>query len=267
MGNKTPAKIEQGFRKTLGAINPYMCLVDVAVKEMIKNCNKKDIRIQAKEHGYPNIITEHINLSSLSQLVHISHLIYIQSKAEEATRQILSLSRADKSKCKQGSFFDKAICGIHCKKDSSYNPPSPWNNQLTQNYLGIEETLIVDYYRLMRNYTIHGAKDSSEMNDYFNEKFNEDNLNKIKNKFGFTPNTVNNLTENDVYLASIAWQSCIKKLSKKCINIKEDIMPSLLKKYKKHTKKRKQSSIINTLKIEYLLSDKEIEDIITSMVN
>jgi len=264
--NNTPAKIERDFRKMLGAVNPYMCLVDVAVKELIKNYKKQDIHIQAKEHGYPNIITEHINLSSLSQLVHLSHLIYIQSKAEETTKKILNLSRANKSKCTKGSFLDKAICGIHCKKNPSYTPPLG-NNQLTKNYLGIEETLIVDYYRLIRNHIAHGDKGSSKINTYFSENFNEDILNKIKNKFGFTPNTVNNLTENDVYLASISWQSCIKKLSKQCINIKEDIMPDLLKKYKKHTKKRKQSSIRNTLKIEYLLSDKEIKDIITSMVN
>jgi len=267
MDNNTPAKIEQAFRKMVGNVNPYMCLVDVAVKEMIKNHKKQDIHLKAKEHGYPNIITKHINLPYLSQLVHISHLFYIQSAVEVATKNLLKLQKGSSQECKDGSFFDIAIHRINQKKHNHSKKNLKCSKQLTQSYVGIEETLIIDYYRLIRNEASHGSTEFSKSKNYFDTTFNETNLNIIKNKFGFVPNKANNLTENDVYLSSVVWQYCIKQLAKKCIDIKGYIMPILIKKHKNHTLKRKQSSIKHSLKLEYLLSDKEIDDIIISMVN
>jgi len=267
MNNTTPAKIEQSFRKMLGNVNPYMCLIDIAVKEMIKNHEKQDIHIKAKEHGYPNIITKHINLPHLSQLVHISHLLYIQSAVEVATENLLKLQKGSSEKCKDGSFFDIAIHRIHQKKHNLSKKNLKCSKQLTQTYVGIEETLIIDYYRLLRNEASHGSTNFQQSKNYFDKTFNENNLNIIKNKFGFMPNNVNNLTENDVYLSSVVWQFCIKQLAKKCIDIEGYIMPILIKKYKNYTLKRKQSSIRHSLKLEYLLSDEEIDDIIISMVN
>lgn len=265
MNNKTPAKIEQNFRKMLGSINPYMCLVDVAVKEMIKNYKKQDIHIEAKKHGYPNLRTEHMNLTRLSQLVHRSHLLYIQSVAEVATKDLVKIAEASSMVSESKvSFFNRAIQQIDNKK---YNHSKcKDSNKCTQNYVGIEETLVINYYRKIRNDFVHGNTDFLESKKYFNDNLNN-NLNTIKCKFGFAPNPVNSLTENDVYLSSFVWYSCIKQLSEKCIDIPRDIMPDLIEKYKNYTLKRKQSSIKNILKLEYLLKDKEIDDILKTMVN
>ena len=266
MNFKTPREIEKQFRNNLGQINPYMCLVDVAVKNMIKQFEKDEIHNISKQYGYPNIITEHMNLNSLSQLVHLSHITYIQSKAEEATKNIVKIAniRDGLKKSGNGNFFDKAIHKVHYTKNESLEPQlqDEITKPLTTQYIGRKETLIINYYLKIRNRTIHSDKEKSDINinNYF-----KGYLNKIEKEFGFIPNPINLLTENDVYLLSLVWQSTIKKFTKQCINIKRDILPEQMKKYRGTTLKRKQASIRNFLKLEYLISDEELNDIISEM--
>ena len=266
MDSKTPREIEKYFRNTLGQVNPYMCLVDVAVKNMIEQLSKDEIHNISKKHGYPNIITEHMNLNSLSQLVHLSHIAYIQGKAEEATIKIVKIAniRDGVKNFGYGGFLDKAIHKIHFTKHENLVPQlqDEVTKPLTSQYIGRKETLIIDYYRAIRNRTIHSDKERSDINinDYF-----EGYLDEIEKKFGFIPNHINSLTENDVYLLSLVWQSNIKNLAKQCINIKRDILPKQLKKYRGTTLKRQQASIRNFLRLEYLISGKELDDIILEM--
>ena len=90
MSFKRPGQIEFFFRKELGDINPYMCLVDSAVKE-IKKKAILDIDIINKNNGHNNIHLNHLNLDNLSYLVSMSHIAYINSKAETACGFITNL--------------------------------------------------------------------------------------------------------------------------------------------------------------------------------
>jgi len=266
MNYKTPHEIEKNFRKNLGQVNPYMCLVDVAVNSMCEEFSKEKIHNISKKYGYPNIITEHINLDLLSQLVHLSHIAYIQSKAEEAIKAIIKISNI-KNGLKNfgnGSFLDKAIHKIHYNKHEDLDPElqNKLTKPLTIQYIGEKEMLIIDYYRKIRNNTMHSNNEEININDYF-----EGYLNEIEESFGFIPSPSNSLTENDVYLLSLVWQLNIKNIARQCINIKRDILPEQIKKYKGKTLKRRQSSIRKFLKLEYLMLDTELDDIIEEMVN
>ncbi len=270
----TPGKIESTFRKNLGLVNPYMCLVDSAVKEIIDLSKKsspeeKYLKNITKKAGHPKIYTESINFEHLQQLVHLSHISLIQAKAEEACANIRKLNYINSLHVNDidGDFLRKTIYTVHKSKEGK-NPkngrkPKKLGKEIYIKYIDEIEILLIDYYRLSRNINLHGSQNIIDKNKHF-----INNLEVIKSTFGYEPNNYNSFDENDVYLFSLAWQSCIKKICSLSVNIERDLIPKLKKRYKGYTKiDRIKSGIIQTLKQEYLIKDSEKLDNISESVS
>lgn len=266
--------VETKFRKELGEVNPYMCIVDSAVKEIINvstdNTNKKEYLSKiTKKAGHPKIYTDHIKFDSLIQLVQLSHISFIQSKAEECCSNINLLKNINNAHKKDidGDFLRKTIYIIEKskegKKPKKEGKPKKLGKEIYLKYIDEIEILIIDYYRLVRNTTFHSNSDSICLDKHFGE-----NIELIESKFGFKPNSQHNLNENDVYLFSVAWQSCIKKLCSLLTNIERDVIPLLHKRFKSYkNKERIRNGTILTLKQEYLIKDEVILDKISESIS
>ena len=270
MSFKTPGQIEFFFRKELGDINPYMCIIDSAVKE-IKKKSILDIGIINKNNGHPNIHLHHLNLDNLSYLVSMSHIAYINSKAETACTFITNLKEINKAhkNADIGDFLRKTIFVVHrskhkleeLKSTKNYDFDADIKEEALKEYMPEEEFQLIDYYRKLRNSTFHNNKNTISLSEYFNESM----LESIENKFGYRPNTIQDLNENDIYILSLAWQNTIKSICKSCINLYDSIIPTLEKKYKNVNKERAINGIRQSLKQEYLLTEDKINDIIDTL--
>ncbi|WP_304542904.1 hypothetical protein [Sulfurimonas microaerophilic] len=267
MNLKTPGEIERFFRKELGAINPYMCLIDSAVKEF-KNKPLSEINSLNKNSGHPNIYLEHLELNKLQELVNMSHIAYINSKAETACNSIMNLKEMNKNhkNVNVGDYLRKTIFVVHrskynleeLKSKEKFDFDEKLGNKLEE-FLGKEEFHVIDYYRKIRNSSFHNSNRSIFLrDDYFNETL----LTSIENKFGYRPNNNKTLNENDIYILSLAWQNAISSICKSCIDIHHSIIPNLQKRYSHVPQKRRLNGIRQSLQQEYLLTKNEVDDII-----
>ena len=267
MNFKTPGQIESYFRKELGDINPYMCLIDSAVKE-IKKKSLPDIDSINKNNGHPNIHLNHLNLDNLQYLVNMSHIAYINSKSETACKFIMNLREMDKvhKSADIGDFLRKTIFVVHkskyqlkeIKSTKNYAFDKDINKDSLKEYITEEDFKIIDYYRKLRNSSFHNNKNKKALVEYFDETI----LISIEKKFGYRPNVLENLNENDIYILSLAWQNTIKSICSSCVNINDVIIPRLEKKYNHVNKERAINGIKQSLLQEYLLTEDEINDII-----
>ncbi|ALB42850.1 MULTISPECIES: hypothetical protein [Nostocales] len=78
---ETPSKIERDFRKELGTINPYLCLVDSAVGYLVTKTKSesnqaKFLRKIAGDYGHYNLHTDSLKLDDLNKFVHKPYSIY-----------------------------------------------------------------------------------------------------------------------------------------------------------------------------------------------
>lgn len=267
MNFQTPGQIEFYFRKELGNINPYMCLIDSAVKE-IKKKSLSDIDSINKNNGHPNIHINHLNLDNLQYLVNMSHIAYINGKSETACKFIMSLKEMNKvhKSADIGDFLRKTIFVVHrskhklkeIKSTKSYDFDEDINGDSLKEYISEEDFKIIDYYRKLRNSSFHNNKNKIALIEYFDETI----LISIEKKFGYSPNVLEDLNENDIYILSLAWQNTIKSICSSCVNINDVIIPMLEKKYKHVNKERAINGIKQSLLQEYLLTEDEVSDII-----
>jgi len=270
MNFQTPGQIESYFRKELGDINPYMCLIDSAVKEIRKK-PLADIDSINKNNGHPNIHLEHLNLDNLQYLVNMSHIAYINSKSETACKLIMNLQEMNKAhkSADIGDFLRKTIFVVHkskyqlkeLKSTKNYDFDEDINRDLLKEYITEEDFKIIDYYRKLRNTSFHNNKNKIELIEYFDEAI----LIQIEQNFGYRPNIFEKMNENDIYILSLAWQNAIKSICSSCVNIKDVIIPRLEKKYNHVNKKRAINGIKQSLRQEYLLTEDEVSDIISAL--
>ena len=76
--SEKPARIESQFRRELGTINPYLCLVDSAVEFFLEETEAKPdkakfLRIITGKYGHHRLYTEHLGMNDLRRFVHLAH--------------------------------------------------------------------------------------------------------------------------------------------------------------------------------------------------
>lgn len=281
---KTPGMIERKFRKELGEINPYLCLVDSAVSYFITETKSQSnqaqfLRTIAGKYGHNNLYTEHLNVDDLNKFVHSAHIALINSKAESACKEVQRLifteSKTINEKLKDevqkynssGDFYRKALLQIHCYKNGTYSfverrePYEKSNEQIYPIYIGYTELKVLDYFRLTRNNILHNSKNDENLIDIFKE-IDQDFL---KEKYKLPLNEPENIAFTDVLLLSKVWQESIKQICRKCLNMSE-VNELLQIRYKEVSSERRKNGIIQTLMQEYLQTDEDIRYIIDNLI-
>jgi hypothetical protein len=260
-----PRAIEVNFRKGLGDVNPYIVLVDIAVREFKSNINQTEIPNYAKKHGHPTLQTSHLDLDKLCNFVHLSHLGFINSRADALCDDILEFDTMypNLAKKAKGDKLRKTVSVLYASNLQDKKLVENTPEHVFIDYVGETELKIVDYYRHIRNSEFHGGLSRW---DHKND-LSDDSKDEIKEKYKHTPNDHDKLEPRDVILYSRVWQVIARRLCSKLVNVEKDILPKLCRKYKGKRKVRKDFAIANTLKREYFLSEKEVDELLQKLTN
>jgi hypothetical protein len=171
---RTPRELELKFREELGSINPQICLIDVAMSffssHLDNNKNKSNIlRKEVRRHGHSGLYTDHLNFNDSKQVGYIALLALIQSKADSFCTTIQNhkfLNKEFKSEAK-GDFLRKTIYMFLKSSYPSISPSNPIKESDFDGILDNNHILLIDYYRNIRNETLHGTekKENSVLNN------------------------------------------------------------------------------------------------------
>lgn len=264
----TPQFYELEFRKGLGDINPYLALVDTASKVFFNAARAssdeaKFLRSNASQFGHPYLYVDHLSGAEVFRFIYVSHISFILSQAEE----VLALIKANPVINKKyfedakGDSLRKLLVAVTRSKEPDGSIKDTVSNVEAAEYIGKMELDILDYYRSIRNVSLHGvsaAKSDTKLEALYNALQRED----IKRRFNIEPSPPSSLTHLDVILYSKAWQDAMKNLCRNFIHIKRDVLPVLLRQFGGKDARRRDIGLRNKLKQAYLLDDKEVDNLL-----
>ena len=160
--SEKPGRIESQFRHELGAINPYLCLVDSAVEFFLaeteaKQDKAKFLRIIAGKYEHHHLYTEHLAMNDLRRFVHLAHIALINSKAEAACKRIqkIKMMLNESKNIAEGDFLRKTIAIVYSSKKGDDRLAKNVENKIFEDYVGKTELKIIDYFRIIRNSEFH----------------------------------------------------------------------------------------------------------------
>jgi len=265
--SEKPGRIESQFRHELGAINPYLCLVDSAVEFFLEETEAKPdkakfLRIIAGKYGHHHLYTEHLDMNDLRKFVHLAHIALINSKAEAACKRIqkIKMMLNESKDFAEGDFLRKTIAIVHSSKKGDSNLAKNVKHKTFEDYVGKTELGIIDYFRIIRNTEFHSLKDES-LNKLL-EIYNSTDQDFLKKAYKSKLNKPEEINSKDVLLLSKVWQKSIKEICRKCLNM-EKVYEELKSLYKGiSSDKRRKTKIIQSLKQDFLQTDEEISIII-----
>lgn len=266
-----PGRIESQFRHELGAINPYLCLVDSAVEFFLEETEAKPdrakfLQIIAGKYGHHHLYTEHLGMNDLRKFVHLAHIALINSKAEAACQRIqqIKIMLKESKNIARGDFLRKTIAIIYSSKKGDYKLAENVEHETFENYVGKTELEIIDYFRIIRNTEFHSLKDK-KLNTLL-EIYNSTDQDFLKKEYKSKLNKPEEITSKDVLLLSKVWQKSIKKICKKCLNM-ETVYGELQSTYKGISNdERRKNKIIQSLKQDFLQTDEEISTIMGTQI-
>ncbi len=261
----TPGKIERHFRRDLGDVNPHMCIVDVAVSSLLKQArissqdDLKFITETAKEYNHPRLHIEKLNICDVSYFVYISHVTFINSRAELACKQVRQLEGMLK-KAKEhaeGDFLRKTIYVIKASKEGKEKlDKATAVDEEINSIVGTLNVSIIDYFRELRNTQIHMAeRESKNIKEARRHVSDEEAL----REYGASLSASGLLTASDILLLSKVWQKVIKDICRNCLD-NTKVYQELKELYRGiSNKERRLNKIRQTLKQEYLQTDSDIK--------
>lgn len=247
----TPGSIYTELKKELGSVNPYMAVVDASVRFLLSVANSNSdphefISKKAKSLGYGRLYLEGLALDRANQFVYISHVAFINGKAEVACDLIkkhpLVLSP---TATVDGDYLRKAIRVLHASRSRTATIVN--NDNALGEFVDVEDVAVIDYYRKLRNENFHASKVGSIY------PFDEARVAVIVDKYGFAPSESGSLSSQDMVLLSMIWQSVIFKLCSNALDPVRDILPVVTKRYKGLVGDRKKRGVVQHLRQEYLL--------------
>ncbi|MCW5209670.1 hypothetical protein VU10_05735, partial [Desulfobulbus sp. US1] len=253
--DNTPGEIELSFRKELGSINPYVCLIDVAMSFFSSHLNESNnehqaLKKEAVKHGHPKLYTDHLTFNHARLVADISSLALIQSKADSFCEKIQKhpcMNQDFKSEAK-GDFLRKTIF-VFLK--SSYPKLTPSNPVKDEDFHGIldnNHVLLIDYYRTIRNKKLHGSTSNESLFKIF-KKIDVEEINKY---FGIYPEEPSKINKHDIILFSKVWQKVAKDIASSFINLEDHVFSILKKKYGNSSPQRRTNGARQYLKREFL---------------
>lgn len=254
---KPPRHLETKFREELGAVSPYLSLIDIASKELFEHNDGIKISELSKKYGHKRLAINHLDFNETHLFVHLSHIAFIHSRAEkfcDEYREYQKKTHRDKSSpnLKELDKLRRTIFHLHAQKCSGSITVSSINDDVYGNYSGEVELKIYDYYRRIRNIEFHGGLDKSEL-----KAFSDLENKSIYDKFGYIPQKPENLSIRDVILYSKAWQSIAVNLCKNMMEL-EPIIHKLCIEYQESSVRRRDQAISNKLRIDYLQNENDI---------
>ncbi len=263
MRETIPRNIEILFRKDLGEVTTYIHFIEISTKEFFErypaNTATDHIHIElAKKYGHRRLQSHHLKPEKFNQFIHLSHLAFINSRADAFCDDVLDFSSMLPNSKKlsreaEGDKLRKTLTVIYASRHNDRNLiRKKISKTIVENYAGKVEVAIVDYYRNIRNSEFHGGLDRSTSN--FSLKFE----NMIIESYKHRPNLPENLTTRDVILYSQAWQNIAKNVCSNLVDI-NPIVEQLCRKYKSKTSKRRNNAITNKLEQDYLQSKEKID--------
>jgi hypothetical protein len=261
MSFKNPREIEVKFKHALGAIGPLMCVADIASSELINSSSNQEISVLSKKYNHKNLNLEKVELENVSLYINLAHIAYINSRAELFCEDVVGFIKkhtGNKESYNIDSidFFRKSIFQIHVRKHNLAKKTKSLAESDYVSYSGKEELLVIDYFRKLRNIEFHGGVKESipidvEKNEY------------IFKKFKHRLRAFHEITIRDVILYSRAWQSAAKNICCKLVDIDNDLLKKIKKKYSNDDQYRINNALRQKLSQDYL-QPTDIIDILES---
>ncbi|MUK67338.1 hypothetical protein [Aliivibrio fischeri] len=253
---RTPRDIVTKFKKRIGTVGPYMCLVDVASQELAKNNTNENLTKLIKGYGHQRLSITELELKKMSIYVNLSHLAFISSRADSFCDDIKTFNKTlkinEKSyNIKSTDKLRKTIFLVHARKVDLKETEVSLTDDVYNQYVGKTELIIVDYYRKMRNVEFHGGLDQADEQVTLTEA----ELGQICLEYNHRPNTFTNLTVRDVILYSQAWQKLAINVCQNLVDIDDQLISQLCEKYKDSSATRRDNAISKKLKQDYLQPD------------
>lgn len=247
----TPGAIFTNLKKELGAINPYMAIVDSSVKIFLDASKQSAnppgfISAQAKSFGYGTLYLDQLELEKSKQFVYLSHIAFMNGKAETACDYIRKQPLVAKPNVNvEGDFLRKAIRVIHSSRNGTGEVMN--DDAALSSFVDASDVAVIDYYRKMRNINFHGG--SSEEIVIFSETY----ASTVRGRYNWVPSPFGNLKAQDMILLSKVWQRVIRDLCERSLDPERDVLPLVVKRYKGATGERMLNGAIKLLRQEYLL--------------
>ncbi|NMN78404.1 hypothetical protein AF70_00039820 [Pseudomonas sp. KD5] len=259
----TPGAIFTELKKELGGVNPYMAIVDSSVRIFLDDAKthvspSKFMAEKAKLLGYGRLYLDQLELERAKQFVYISHVAFINSKAEVACEKIRKQPLVRKPvSAVEGDYLRQAIRVIHASRNGS---STIMNDDLAMGELvGIGDVAIIDYYRKLRNENFHGSKVNTAY------PFDQTQISHIVSRYGVAPSQSGSLNSQDMILLSKVWQQVIFDLCVKSLHPENDVLPVVAKRYKGITGDRRAKGITQHLQQEYLLDSYSAHELFLKM--
>lgn len=259
----TPGAIFTNLKKELGAINPYMAIVDSSVKIFLEASKQSTnppgfISAKAKSLGYGTLYLDQLELENSKQFVYLSHIAFMNSKAEIACERIRKQPLVAKPTINvEGDFLRKAVRVIHSSRKGTGEVCN--DDMAMSRFIDASDVAVIDYYRKMRNINFHGG--NSEDKDKFVEAY----ASTVKAKYGWLPSPFKCLKSQDMILLSKVWQRVIRDLCEKSLDPERDVLPLVVKRYSGVTGERMVNGAMKLLQQEYLLDTKAATELISKL--
>lgn len=270
--SERPGIIERQFRHELGAINPYLCLVDSAVEFFLEETEAKSdkakfLRIIAGKYGHHHLYTEHLCINDLRKFVYLAHIALINSKAEAACKRIqkIKMMLKESKNSLTGDCLRKTITIVYFSKEGHHELEKKVEDKIAEDYVGKTEFRVIDYFRLIRNNEFHPSKKDENLNNILKiyNSIDQDFLRKVYQSKLNKPEEINS---KDVLLLSKVWQKSIKEICRKCLNM-EKVYEELKLQHKGISKEeRRKNKIIQSLKQDFLQTDEDISIIMGTQI-
>ncbi|EWH06635.1 hypothetical protein AT00_09255 [Pseudoalteromonas lipolytica SCSIO 04301] len=257
MSFRNPREIEVKFKHALGAIGPLMCVADIATSELVSSSSNKEISDLSKKYNHRNLNLEKVELEKVGLYVNLAHIAYINSRAELFCEDVIGFIKkhtGNKESYNVDSvdFLRKSIFQIHARKHNIPKKVKSLSENDYISYSGKEELEVIDYFRKIRNIEFHGGVEKSTPID---ADTNEDIFKKFKHRLV----AFHQITIRDVILYSMAWQSAAKNICSKLVDIDNDLLVKIKKKYSNDDQERINNAMRQKLSHDYLQPAKVIE--------
>lgn len=257
---RTPRDIETKFRKNIGSIVPYMCLVDVASQDMMNNKSQIKIKDLIKEHGHKRLSIDDLELQKMIIYVNLAHIAFINSRSDGFCRDLIKYNKtisnfSQSYNIESVDILRRAVFLMHARKTNLKDTTTSLSETIYGDYIGKTELKIVDYFREMRNIEFHGGLENSQEEI----SLNESDLSEIQQKYKHKPNGFNCLSVRDVILYSQAWQQIAINLCQRLIDIDDTFIKNLCAQYSKCSSSRRDNAITRKLHQDYLQNQEIID--------
>lgn len=275
------AELLTTFKRNLGEVNVHFCAIDAALVEALEHaaragCPKQQLEAWAEKLEY------HLHFDStpnLRQPLGKYSIVFLHQVMEGFYKDIDSYLKkrgAYKKADPQGEnrspegedalrklirkiyLIESGADSIPVYKGETKEAIEIREKQFVST-LGRIETLLADYYRLVRNAAVHANAIQPAISHYEQNLACREEKDRIARHYGYCPAPPNSISINDMVVYSKVLQKIAQRLViLACPDIKEEIVPYLYEKFRVRYRNpdRLKNAIIGSLRSDYLV-DKE----------